>query len=162
MGGMGEGDGCLASLRFLHVSSAVRQFPAHLVEKEEEEEEYGIQRRTQTQHIGFSRHHGKWCDDSLERSSSPSAPPTHPRNPTPNTPESLEALLVDNPRAALVVLLLLHPHGGEGGEGREDGTTNPDGVLALRRGHHLDLHAVRGQVGHLLRQAVGQPLVHGG
>ena len=48
-------------------------------------------------------------------------------------PLSLEALPVDNAWAGLVVLLLGDPHLLEGGERGKDGTTNPDGVLPLRR-----------------------------
>merc|ERR1719259_796916 len=44
---------------------------------------------------------------------------------------SLEALAVDNGGAALVVLLLGDPHLLEGGEGGEDGATDPHGVLPL-------------------------------
>jgi len=54
--------------------------------------------------------------------------------------ESLEALPVDDGGAALIVLLLGDPHLLEGGEGSEDGASDPDGVLPLRRGDDLDLH----------------------
>ncbi len=53
---------------------------------------------------------------------------------------TLEALAVNNGRSALVVLLLGDPHLLEGRERCQDGTTDPDGVLSLRRGNDLDLH----------------------
>ena len=74
----------------------------------------------------------------------------------------LEALAVDNGWARLVVLLLGDPHLLEGGEGREDGTTDPDGVLALWWGDDLDLHGGWGKVGDLLLHTVGDSGVHGG
>lgn len=74
----------------------------------------------------------------------------------------LEALPVDDGGARLVVLLLRDPHLLEGREGGENGTTDPDGVLALRRGDDLDLHAGRGQGGDLLLHAVADTGVHGG
>merc|ERR1712038_615615 len=43
----------------------------------------------------------------------------------------LEALAVDDGGAALVVLLLGDPHLLEGGEGSQDGSSDPDGVLPL-------------------------------
>ncbi|KAF1747871.1 hypothetical protein GCK72_024337 [Caenorhabditis remanei] len=52
----------------------------------------------------------------------------------------LEALAVDNGWAGLVVLLLGDPHLLEGGEGGKDGSSDPDGVLALWWGDDLDLH----------------------
>lgn len=41
----------------------------------------------------------------------------------------------------LVVLLLGAPEVLEGAEGSENGSTDPDGVLPLRRSNDLDLHA---------------------
>ena len=43
--------------------------------------------------------------------------------------EHLEALAVDNCRAALVVLLLGDPHLLEGGEGGQDGSSDPDRIF---------------------------------
>ncbi len=43
----------------------------------------------------------------------------------------LEALAVDDGGAGLVVLLLADPHLLEGGEGSQDGATDPDGVFPL-------------------------------
>merc|ERR1711963_776352 len=54
--------------------------------------------------------------------------------------EGLEALPVDNGGTALIVLLLGDPHLLEGGEGSQDGATDPDGVLPLRRSNDLDLN----------------------
>merc|ERR1712118_140345 len=59
----------------------------------------------------------------------------HQRSPT-----RLEALPVHDGRTRLVVLLLGDPHLLEGGERREDGAANPNGVLALGRRDDLDLH----------------------
>merc|ERR1712227_801232 len=56
--------------------------------------------------------------------------------------EGLEALPVDNGGTALVVLLLGDPHLLEGGEGSQDGATDPDGVFPLRRSSDLLLHSV--------------------
>lgn len=54
--------------------------------------------------------------------------------------QHLEALAVDNGRAALVVLLLGDPHLLEGGKRSQNGTTNPNRVLSLRGSNDLDLH----------------------
>jgi len=53
---------------------------------------------------------------------------------------TLEALAVDDGWSRLVVLLLGDPHLLEGGQGSQDGTTDPDGVFALGRSDDLDLH----------------------
>ena len=50
----------------------------------------------------------------------------------------------------------------ERGEGREDGATDPDGVLALRGGDDLDLHGGGCEGGELLGHALGNALEHGG
>ena len=46
---------------------------------------------------------------------------------------------MDDGWAALVVLLLGDPHLLEGGEGSQDGASDPDGVLPLRGSNDLDL-----------------------
>merc|ERR1711923_166043 len=74
----------------------------------------------------------------------------------------LEALPVDNGRTALVVLLLGDPHLLEGGEGGQDGSSDPDGVLPLRRSDDLDLDGGWGKGGDLLLHPVGNTGVHGG
>lgn len=52
--------------------------------------------------------------------------------------KDLEALPVDNAGAGLVVLLLGDPHLLEGGQGSQDGATDPDGVLPLGRSNDLE------------------------
>merc|ERR1712015_370581 len=74
----------------------------------------------------------------------------------------LEALPVDNGWAALVVLLLGDPHLLEGGEGRQDGATDPDGVLPLWGSNDLDLDGGGSKGGDLLLHPVGDTGVHGG
>merc|ERR1719189_2599432 len=74
----------------------------------------------------------------------------------------LEALAVDNGWAALVVLLLGDPHLLEGGEGSQDGSSDPYGVLPLRWSNDLDLNGGWSQGGDLLLHPVGNTWVHGG
>merc|ERR1719184_438410 len=69
---------------------------------------------------------------------------------------------MDNGGAALVVLLLGDPHLLEGGEGRQDGATDPDGVLPLWGSDDLDLDGGGSQGGDLLLHPVGDTGVHGG
>merc|ERR1719245_872496 len=76
--------------------------------------------------------------------------------------KNLEALPVDNGWAALVVLLLGDPHLLEGGEGRQDGSTDPDGVLPLRGSNDLDLDGGGSQGSDLLLHPVSDTRVHGG
>ena len=52
----------------------------------------------------------------------------------------LEALPVHDGGAGLIVLLLGDPHLLEGGEGSQDGASDPDGVLPLWGSDDLDLH----------------------
>merc|ERR1712149_98480 len=72
----------------------------------------------------------------------------------------LEALPVDNGWAALVVLLLGDPHLLEGGEGSQDGSSDPDGGLPLGGSDDLDLGGSQGS--DLLLHAVSNTGVHGG
>merc|ERR1712149_153855 len=74
----------------------------------------------------------------------------------------LEALAVDNGWAALVVLLLGDPHLLEGGEGSQDGSSDPDGVLPLGRSNDLDLDGGGSQGGDLLLHPVSDTGAHGG
>merc|ERR1719336_2339857 len=74
----------------------------------------------------------------------------------------LEALPVDNRRAALIVLLLGDPHLLESGEGSKDGASDPDGVLPLRRSNDLDLNGGRSKGSDLLLHPVSNTRVHGG
>merc|ERR1712045_369821 len=74
----------------------------------------------------------------------------------------LEALAVDDGGAALVVLLLGDPHLLEGGQGGQDGSSDPDGVLPLGGSDDLDLDGGGSQGGNLLLHSVGNTGVHGG
>merc|ERR1719189_3501304 len=74
----------------------------------------------------------------------------------------LEALAVDNGWAALVVLLLGDPHLLEGGEGSQDGATDPYGVFPLGRSNNLDLDGGWGKSGDLLLHSVSNTGEHGG
>merc|ERR1719461_676888 len=78
------------------------------------------------------------------------------------TGRDLEALSVHNGGAALVVLLLGDPHLLEGGEGGQDGSSDPDGVLPLGGSDDLDLDGGGSQGGDLLLHPVGNTGVHGG
>jgi len=49
----------------------------------------------------------------------------------------LEALSVNDGGTCLIIFLLADPHLLEGGEGSQDGTTNPDGVLTFRGSNDL-------------------------
>merc|ERR1711981_1245806 len=68
----------------------------------------------------------------------------------------LEALAVDNGGAALVVLLLGDPHLLEGGEGSQDGSSDPDGVLPLGGSDDLDLDGggARAVISFCMRSAI--------
>merc|ERR1712114_11475 len=74
----------------------------------------------------------------------------------------LEALAVDNGWAALIIFLLGDPHLLEGGEGSEDGSSDPDGVFSLWWSNDLDLHGAWGKGSDLLLHSVGNSWVHGG
>lgn len=50
----------------------------------------------------------------------------------------------------------------EGGKGSQDGTTDPNGVLAFGRSNNLDLHGAWCQGGDFLLHTVGNTRVHGG
>ena len=69
---------------------------------------------------------------------------------------------MDNGRTRLVILLLGDPHLLEGGEGGQDGSSDPDRVLPLRRSDDLDLHGGRSQGSDLLLHPVSDAGVHGG
>ena len=73
----------------------------------------------------------------------------------------LEALAVNDAGTGLVELLFGDPHLLEGGEGSQDGASDPDGVLPLGRSDDLDLHGGRGQSGDLLLHTIGDTGVHG-
>ena len=74
----------------------------------------------------------------------------------------LEALLVDDLSAVLVVFGLEDPLALEGGEGGENGTTNPDGVLTLGGSDDAGLEAGGAGGDELLGEALGHTGEHGG
>merc|ERR1712061_553563 len=74
----------------------------------------------------------------------------------------LEAFPVDNGWAALIVFLLGDPHLLEGGEGRQDGATDPDGVFPLWWSNDLDLNGGWSKGGDLLLHTISNTGVHGG
>merc|ERR1712186_191271 len=74
----------------------------------------------------------------------------------------LEALPVDDGWAALIVFLLGDPHLLEGGEGRQDGATDPDGVFPLGWSNDLDLNGGWSKGGDLLLHTISNTGVHGG
>merc|ERR1712242_343512 len=76
--------------------------------------------------------------------------------------QHLEALAVDDGGAALVLLLLGDPHLLEGGQGGQDGASDPDGVLPLGGSDDLDLDGGGSQGGDPLLHPVGNTGVHGG
>merc|ERR1712172_360738 len=76
--------------------------------------------------------------------------------------QDLEALPVDDGGTALVVLLLGDPHLLEGGEGSQDGASDPDGVLPLWGSNDLDLNGGGSEGGDLLLHTVSNTRVHGG
>ena len=57
----------------------------------------------------------------------------------------LETFAVDDGRPGLIILLLADPHLLEGGQGGQDGATNPDRVLALGRGDDLLVRMRKGR-----------------
>ena len=61
---------------------------------------------------------------------------------------SLEALPVDYGGACLIILLLADPHLLEGGQGSQDGASDPDRVLTLRGSNDL------GKGGEKMRQTL--------
>jgi hypothetical protein len=75
---------------------------------------------------------------------------------------SLEALAVNDRWTTLIVFLLGDPHLLEGRERRQDGSTNPDGVLSLGWCDDLDLHRGWRKSSDLLLHAIGDTWVHGG
>merc|ERR1719214_239288 len=76
--------------------------------------------------------------------------------------ECLEALPVDNGWAAFIVFLLGDPHLLEGGKGRQDGASDPDGVFPLRGSNNLDLNGGWSKGGDFLLHTISNTGVHGG
>ena len=74
----------------------------------------------------------------------------------------LEAFPVNNGWAALIVFLLGDPHLLEGGEGRQDRSSNPDGVFPLRWSDDLDLHGGWCKRSELLGHSLTNASKHGG
>ena len=67
---------------------------------------------------------------------------------------------MNNRRTALIVLLLRHPQILESRQRRQNRSTDPHRVLALRRRDNLDLHARGRQARQLLLHAVRNTRVH--
>jgi len=74
----------------------------------------------------------------------------------------LEALPVDNAWARLIVLLLGDPHLLEGGQGSQDGSTDPYRVFTLWWSNDLDLNGGWSQGSDFLLHSVSNTRVHGG
>merc|ERR1712186_16809 len=74
----------------------------------------------------------------------------------------LEALPVDDGWAALIVFLLGDPHLLEGGKGRQDGASDPDGVFPLWGSNNLDLNGGWSKGGDFLLHTISNTGVHGG
>ncbi len=68
---------------------------------------------------------------------------------------------MNNPWSTLVVLLLRDPHVLEGRQAGENGSSNPDAVLAFGRGDDSHSYTVRREGGELFGHAVGDARVHG-
>merc|ERR1719347_1563549 len=75
---------------------------------------------------------------------------------------NLEALAVDNGWATFIILLLGDPHLLEGGEGGQDGSSDPDRVLPLWGSNNLDLDGGRSKSSDFLLHTVSNTRVHGG
>jgi len=69
---------------------------------------------------------------------------------------------VDNGWTCFVVFLFGDPHSLEGGEGGQDGTTNPDGVFPFWWGDDLDFHGGWSQSSDFFLHSIGNTWVHGG
>ena len=69
---------------------------------------------------------------------------------------------MNDARAGFVVLLLGDPHLLEGGQRGQDGTTDPDGVFALRGSDDLDFDGGWGQGSDFLLHTISNTRVHGG
>merc|ERR1719186_2376906 len=75
---------------------------------------------------------------------------------------SLEAFSVDNGWATLIILLLGDPHLLEGGEGSQDGSSDPDRVLPLWWSNDLNLDGGWSKSSDLLLHTVSNSGVHSG
>ena len=74
----------------------------------------------------------------------------------------LEALSVDDGWTGFVVFGLGDPHSLEGGEGSQDGTTDPDRVFSFWWSDDLDLHGGWSKGGDFLLHTISNTWVHGG
>merc|ERR1719361_1164583 len=70
---------------------------------------------------------------------------------------NLEAFPVDNGWTTFIILLFGDPHLLEGGEGGQDGATDPYGVFPLRGSNDLDLNGGWSQGGDFLLHSVRIP-----
>ena len=69
--------------------------------------------------------------------------------------QGLEALAMHNSGTGFIVFLLGNPHLLEGGQGGQDGATNPDGVFSFWRSNNLDLDGGGSQGGDFLLHTIG-------
>ena len=76
-------------------------------------------------------------------------------------PKKSHALAMDDGGTCLIVFFLGNPHLLEGGEGCEDGTTDPNAVLPFRWSNHLDPHSGRCKSAKLLGHALTNTWQHG-
>ena len=74
----------------------------------------------------------------------------------------LEALSVDDGWTGFVVFGLGDPHSLEGGEGSQDGTTDPDRVFSFWWSDDLDLHGGWSKGGDFLLHTISNTWVHSG
>merc|ERR1719221_1627158 len=74
----------------------------------------------------------------------------------------LEAFPVNNGWTAFIIFLLGDPHLLEGGEGRQDGASDPDGIFPLRWSNDLDLNGGWSKGSDFLLHTVSNTGVHGG
>merc|ERR1719494_15496 len=75
--------------------------------------------------------------------------------------KSLEAFPVDNGWTRLVVFLFGDPHLLEGGEGSQDGSSDPDGIFPLWWGNDLNLHGRWGEGRDLFLHTISNSREHG-
>ena len=69
---------------------------------------------------------------------------------------------MDNGWAALIVFLLGDPHLLEGGKGRQDGASDPDGVFPFWGSNDLNLDGGWGKGSDFLLHTISNTRVHGG
>ena len=76
--------------------------------------------------------------------------------------DDLEAFTVNNSWARFIVFLFADPHGLEGGERSQDGSTDPDGVFTFWWSNDLDLDGGWSEGGDFLLHTISNTRVHGG